>query len=111
MTVFQLFVFRDSFTHFDMAMSRIFNFNEKTSFTGDSGDTPVAFASFQHADRDIALDPLSTNRQLHMDIGVLGTVIVAGSSPESMQIIVPDCLVPRRGVMSRSICVMWWNYG
>ena len=71
-----------------------YNCNEKMPFTGDSGDTPVALSSFQHADRDIALDPLSTSRRLQTDIAVFGTVIVAGPSPESIQIIVPDCLVP-----------------
>ena len=31
----------------------------------------MAFASFHHADRDIALDPLSTNRRLHTYIPVV----------------------------------------
>ena len=71
-----------------------YNYNEKMPFTGDNTNTPMALSSFQHADRDIALDPLSTNRRIHTDIAVFGTVIVAGPSPESIQIIVPDCLVP-----------------
>ena len=74
-----------------------YNYNEKMSFTGDSADTTVAFSSFQHADGDIALDPLSTNRRLHTDIAVLGTVIVAGPTPESIKVIMPDCLVPPVG--------------
>ena len=53
----------------------------------------MAFASFQHADWDIALDPLSTNRCLHTDI----PVIVAGPTSESVQIIIPDCTVPPVG--------------
>ena len=71
-----------------------YNYSEKMPFTGDSGATPVALSSFQHADRDIALDPLSTSRRLHTDIAVFSMVIVVGPSPESIQIIVPDCLVP-----------------
>ena len=35
-----------------------YNSNETTTFTGDAEDIHVAFASFQHVDRDIALDPL-----------------------------------------------------
>ena len=57
----------------------------------------MAFASFQHADRDIALDPLSTNRRLETDIPALGTVIVAGPTPDTIQILIPDCTIPPVG--------------
>ena len=59
----------------------------------------MAFSSYQHDDVDIALafDPLSTNRRLNTDIAVLGTVIVAGPTPVSIQVLVPDCLSPPVG--------------
>ena len=108
MIVFRLCVFRDSSTHFNMAMNRPdglplcednldYNSNKMLPFAGNTGDPHVAFASFQHADRDNALDPLSTNRRLHTDIPVLGMVIVAGPTPESVQVIIPDCTVPPVG--------------
>ena len=59
----------------------------------------MAFSSYQHDDVDISLafDPLSTNRRLNTDIAVLGTVIVAGPTPVSIQVLVPDCLSPPVG--------------
>ena len=71
---------------------RDYNFNEKSPFISDDTDTPVAFSSYQHDDVDIAFDPLSTNRHLNTDIAVLGTIIVAGPTPPSIQVLVPDCL-------------------
>ena len=55
-----------------MAMSRLdglplhgenvdYNLNDTPTFAGDTERLHVVFTSFQHADRDIALDPLSTN--------------------------------------------------
>ena len=57
----------------------------------------MAFSSFQHNDVDIAFDPLSTNRHLSTDIAVLGTVIMAGPTPASIHVLVPDCLPPQVG--------------
>ena len=74
-----------------------YNSNETTTFTGDAEDIHVAFASFQHVDRDIALDPLSTNQRLETDLPVLGTVTVTGPTPDSIQIIIPDCTIPPMG--------------
>ena len=73
---------------------RDYNYNDKSPFISDNTDTPVAFSSFQHADEDIAFDPLSTNRRLNTDIAVLGTVIVAGPTPATIQVRVHDCLSP-----------------
>ena len=74
-----------------------YNSNETPTFASDSERLHVAFASLQHADRDIALDLLSTNRRLQTDIPVLGTVIVTGPTPDSVQIIIPDCTIPLVG--------------
>ena len=35
--------------------------------------------------------------QPHADLAVLGTVVVAGRSPETIQVLVPDCIVPLVG--------------
>ena len=74
-----------------------YNLNDTPTFARDTERLHLAFASFQHADRDIALDPLSTNRRLQMDIPVLGTVIVAGPTPDTIQILIPDCTIPPVG--------------
>ena len=50
--------------NFDYALS------DTPTFAGDTERVHVAFAAFDHADRDIALDPISTNRHLHADIPV-----------------------------------------
>ena len=78
---------------------RDYNFNEKSTVINDDMDMPVAFSSYQHEDADKAFDPLSTNRRLNTDIyiAVLGTVIVAGPTPASIQVLVPDCLSPPVG--------------
>ena len=74
-----------------------YNFNEKSTVINDDMDMLVAFSSYQHEDADIAFDPLSTNCRLNTDIAVLGTVIVAGPTPTSIQVLVPDCLSPPVG--------------
>ena len=73
------------------------DYNSNATFTGDTERLHVTFASFQHADRDIALDLLSTNRRLETDLTVPGTVIVAGATPDSIQIIITDCTIPPVG--------------
>ena len=94
--------------HLSMAMSRPddlplhgenfdYTLSDTPTFAGDTERVHVAFASFQHANRDIALDPISTNRRLQTDIPVLGTVIVAGPMPDTIQILVPDCTIPPVG--------------
>ena len=101
-------VFLESSAHLYMAMSRPdglplhgehfdYNLNDTPTFAGDTERLHVAFASFQHADRDIALDPLSTNRRLQTDIPVLGTVIVTDPTPDTIQILISDCTIPPVG--------------
>ena len=68
---------------------------DRPTFTGDAGYVHVALATYNHQDPDLTLDPLSTNRrfQPHADLAVLGTVVVAGHSPETIQILVPHCTI------------------
>ena len=64
------------------------------SFIGDTGSPHIALSPFNHADRDYAFDPLSTNRRLpdHTDLPVLGIIVVAGPT-DSIHVMIPDCLV------------------
>ena len=66
---------------------------------GDTGFEHVALATFHHRNPDFALDPLSSNRwfQRSLDLSVLGTIVVAGPTPESIQVLVPDCIIPPVG--------------
>ena len=59
----------------------------------------MALAAFRHRDPDFALDPLSSNRRFQpcTDLVVLGTLVVAGPTPESIQVLVPDCTIPPVG--------------
>ena len=56
----------------------------------------VAMAAFRHRDPDFALDLLSTNRrfQPYTELAVLGTVVVAGTTRESIQVLIPHCTIP-----------------
>ena len=66
---------------------------------GDAGRVHVALAAFNHKNPDFAFNPISTNRRLQpgADITVLGTVVVAGPTRDSIQVLVPDCNVPPVG--------------
>ena len=55
-------------------------------------DHQVALSPFGHSDRDFAFDPLSTNY-----LPVLATVVFAGPSPDTIHVMVPDCLIPPVG--------------
>ena len=55
----------------------------------------VSLCAFRHRDPDFSLDPLSTNRrfQPYTELAVLGAVVVAGTTAESVQVLIPDCTV------------------
>ena len=69
------------------------------TFTGEAGRIHVALATFNHEDADFASDPLSTNRRLltEVDFPVLGTIAIAGPTPETIEVMAPDCLVLPEG--------------
>ena len=69
------------------------------TFTGDVGFEHVALAAYSHRDPDFALDPLFSNRrfQPNSDLAVLGTVVIAGPTPDSVKALVPDCTIPPVG--------------
>ena len=72
------------------------NQQDTPPFTGDNSNPHIALSPFNHADRDSSFDPLSTNRRLP-DHAVLGTIVVAGPTPDSIHVMIPDCLVPPVG--------------
>ena len=55
--------------------------------------------AFDHKDADIAFDPLSANRRFPgtANLAVLGTLVFAGPTRESIDVMVPDCLLPPAG--------------
>ena len=82
-----------------MAMSQQFPppVNQYTgSFTEDAEGDGVRVNAYVHEDADIAFDPLSANRRFAgtADLAVLGTLVFAGPTRESIAVMVPDCIVP-----------------
>ena len=76
-----------------MAMSRQYTppVNKYTgSYTEDADGDGVRMNAFGHDDADISFDPLSANRRFP------GTadLVFAGPTRESIDVMVPDCIVP-----------------
>ena len=85
-----------------MAMSRQTTppVNQYTgSCTEDAGGDGLRMNAYNHDDVDVAFDPLSANRRFPStdDLAVLGTLIFAGPTRESIDVMVPDCLLPPVG--------------
>ena len=66
------------------------------SFTEDTEGDGVRLNAFNHEDADVAFDPLSANRRFSgtADLAVLGTLVFAGPTRETISVMVPDCLMP-----------------
>ena len=82
-----------------MAMSQQFlpPVNKYTgSFTEDTDGDGVRLNAFGHEDADIGFDPLSANRRFSgaADLAVLGTLVFAGPTRETISVMVPDCIMP-----------------
>ena len=82
-----------------MAMSQQYTppVNKYTgSYTEDADGDGVRMNAFGHDDADISFDPLSVNRRFPgtADLAVLGTLVFAGPTRESIDVMVPDCIVP-----------------
>ena len=69
------------------------------SYTEDADGDGVRMNAFDHDDVDISFDPLSANRRFSgtADLAVLGTLVFAGPTRESIDVMVPDCIVPPEG--------------
>ena len=66
------------------------------SFTEDAEGDGMRLNAFGHDDADIGFDPLSANRRFvsTADLAVLGTLVFAGPTRDSISVMVPDCIVP-----------------
>ena len=66
------------------------------SYTEDVDGDGVRLNAFGHEDASIAYDPLSANRRFAgaADLAVLGTLVFAGATRNSISVMVPDCLLP-----------------
>ena len=66
------------------------------SYTGDTEGDGLRLNAFEHEDVNIAYDPLSANRRFAgtADLAVLGTLVFAGPTRDTISVMVPDCLVP-----------------
>ena len=66
------------------------------SYTEDAEGDGMRLNAFEHDDADVAFYPLSANRRFvdAADLAVLGTLVFAGPTRESISVMVPDCIVP-----------------
>ena len=66
------------------------------SFTEDTEGDGVRLNAYGHEDADIGFDLLSANRRFAgtADLAVLGTLVFAGPTRESISVMVPDCIIP-----------------
>ena len=66
------------------------------SFTEDTEGDGVRLNAYGQEDADIAFDPLSANQRFAgtADLAVLGTLVFAGPTRESISVMVPDCIIP-----------------
>ena len=62
------------------------------SYTEDADGDGVRMNAFDHEDADISFDPLSANQRFSgtADLAVLGTLVFAGPTKESIDVMVPD---------------------
>ena len=65
------------------------------SYTEDAGGDGLRMNAYNHDDVDVAFDPLSANRRFPGtdDLALLGTLMFAGPTRESIDVMVPDCLL------------------
>ena len=66
------------------------------SYTEDVDGDGVRLNAFGHEDASVAYDPLSANRRFAgaADLAVLGTLVFAGATRNSISVMVPHCLMP-----------------
>ena len=72
---------------------------EIPTFVRHTGIEHETLRSSRHYDTDIALDPLSTNRRFQpfTQLAGLGTMVVTGTTPESIRVLIPDYTEPPVG--------------
>ena len=69
------------------------------SYTEDAGGDGLRMNAYNHEDVDVSFDPLSANRRFPgtEELAVLGTLVFTGPTRESIDVMVPDCLLPPVG--------------
>ena len=88
-----------------MAMSRpdrspVYTHDSSPARTGpyseDTGGDQLCINAFDHADVDVAFNPLLTNRRFPAiaDLAVLGTLVFGSPTRHSIDVMIPDCLLP-----------------
>ena len=72
----------------------------------DLDNTYCVVPAFQHADSDLARDPLSTNRRLldTADLEMFGTLVVAGPTPDQIYVLILDSVGPTVDAGRPSTC-------
>ena len=70
--------------------------DSEPSYHDDLDNTYCAVPAFQHADPDLARDPLSTNHRLldTADLQMFGTLVMAGPTPDQIYVLIPDSVGP-----------------
>ena len=68
-------------------------------YSEDADGDRLCINAFDHDDVNIAFDPLSTNRRFPdtADLAVLGTLVFGGPTRDSIDVMIPDCLLPPVG--------------
>ena len=73
-------------------------------YSQHTGGDQLHINAFDHADVDVAFDPLSTNSRFPpiANLAVLGTFVFGGPTPESIDVMIPDCLLP---LLGEDVCI------
>ena len=68
-------------------------------YSEDADGDRLHINAFDHDDVNVAFDPLSTNRRFPdtADLAVLGTLVFGGPTRDSIDVMIPDCLLPPMG--------------
>ena len=76
--------------------------NYTESFTEDTEGDGVRLNAFNHEDADVAFDPLSANRRFSgtADLAVLGTLVFAGPTRETISVMVPNLCIASSSLLS-----------
>ena len=83
-----------------MAMSRPVDSpvhaNHMGPYSEETGGDRLRFNAFNHDVVDVTFDPLSTNSRFPgtADLAVLGSLVFGGPTRDSIDLMIPDCLLP-----------------
>ena len=68
-------------------------------YSEDAGGDQLRINAFDHDNVDVAFDPLSTNHRFPAtaELAMLGTLVFGGPTRDSIDVMVPECLLPPMG--------------